>query len=173
MRRVIPVAIVVLVFVAHFGGIITSYDSRWSIPTARSIVHEGNTDLEEYRTRIAADPGSQYALELVNGRYHAASPLGVSLIAGSIFVFGRPGVRVGAGMKRGTIALWGELPGLLPTFRYDCEYRPVFLALYLRQLRAWGFPLVEESSRGMWRRFSGDLVALGKGEVLHWQAGVS
>jgi formylmethanofuran dehydrogenase subunit C len=95
---------------------------------------------------------------------------GVSMIAGSIFVFGRPGVRVGAGMKRGTIAVWGELPGLLPTFRYDCDYRPVYLALYLRQLRAWGFPLVEEWLHGSWRRFSGDLVALGKGEVLHWQA---
>ena len=45
-RSAIPLAIVVVVFVTHFGGIITSYDSRWSIPTARSILHEGNTDLD-------------------------------------------------------------------------------------------------------------------------------
>jgi len=38
----IPAAIVVLVFAAHFAGLITSFDSRWSIPTARSILHEGN-----------------------------------------------------------------------------------------------------------------------------------
>ena len=67
--RAVPLAIVVLVFAAHFGGIITSYDSRWSIPTARSILLEGNADLEEYRARMAADPGSRYALEAVDGRY--------------------------------------------------------------------------------------------------------
>ena len=93
---------------------------------------------------------------------------GVSLIAGSVFVFGQTGVRVGAGMKRGTIALWGGPPALLPTFRFACDYRPIFLALYLRQLQQWGFPLADEWWRGSWRRYSGDLVALGKGEVLHW-----
>jgi formylmethanofuran dehydrogenase subunit C len=91
-----------------------------------------------------------------------------SLIAGSVFLFGKPGLRPAAGMKRGTLALFGEAPHLLPTFRYDCDYRPVFLRLYLRQLRAWGFPVAERFLGGSWRRFSGDLVALGKGEVLHW-----
>jgi len=93
---------------------------------------------------------------------------GVSMIAGSVFVFGRPGVRVGAGMKRGTIAVWGGPPALLPTFRFDCAYRPVFLSVYLRQLRQWGFPVADEWLRGSYRRYSGDLVALGKGEVLQW-----
>jgi formylmethanofuran dehydrogenase subunit C len=94
---------------------------------------------------------------------------GVSLIAGTIVLFGRPGLRLGAGMKRGTIAVFGPLPPLLPTFRYDCTYRPVFLRLYLRQLLAWGFPLPGDVTDGAWRRYSGDLVALGKGEVLHRQ----
>ena len=60
-RAAIPLAIVVVVFVAHFGGIITSYDSRWSIPTARSILHEGNTDLQEYqgRKKLSSKPGSK------------------------------------------------------------------------------------------------------------------
>jgi formylmethanofuran dehydrogenase subunit C len=89
---------------------------------------------------------------------------GGGLIAGSVFIFGRPGVRTGAGLKRGTVAVWGET-ALLPTFRYDCDYRPVFLALYLRQLREWGFPLKDDAP-GVWRRYSGDLVSLGKGEVL-------
>jgi formylmethanofuran dehydrogenase subunit C len=93
--------------------------------------------------------------------------VGVSLIAGTIFVFGRPGIRPGAGMKRGTLALFGDPPALLPTFRFDCVYRPIFLKLYLRQLRAWGFPVPEELDRRSFRRYSGDLVALGKGEILH------
>jgi formylmethanofuran dehydrogenase subunit C len=96
---------------------------------------------------------------------------GVSLIAGSLFLFGPCGVRPGAGMKRGTLAFLGPPPALLPTFRYACTYRPVFLALYLRQLRAWDFPVEERFLGGSWRRYSGDLVALGKGEVLLWQEG--
>ena len=52
---------------------------------------------------------------------------GVSMVAGSVFLFGAAGVRLGAGMKRGTIATFGPPPQLLPTFRFDCVYRPVFL----------------------------------------------
>jgi formylmethanofuran dehydrogenase subunit C len=96
---------------------------------------------------------------------------GVSLIAGSIFLFGPGGGRPGAGMKRGTLAFLGPPPQLLHTFRYACTYRPVFVALYLRQLRAWGFPVSGRFDGGAWRRYSGDLVALGKGEILAWQEG--
>src|SRR5262245_34429364 len=91
---------------------------------------------------------------------------GVGMIAGSVFLFDESGVRPGAGMKRGTIVFAGPAPTLLPTFRADCGYRPVFLAIYLRQLKAWGFPVGDELMRGQWRRYSGDLVSLGKGEVL-------
>jgi formylmethanofuran dehydrogenase subunit C len=94
---------------------------------------------------------------------------GVSLVAGSVFVFGQPGLRAGAGMKRGTVAVFGGRAALLPTFRFDCVYRPTFLRLYLRQLRAWGFAVPEQYLRGAFRRYSGDLVALGKGELLQWE----
>jgi formylmethanofuran dehydrogenase subunit C len=94
---------------------------------------------------------------------------GVSMIAGSLFLFGEPGLRLGAGMKRGTIAVLGRLPPLLPTFRGDCTYRPAFLGLYMRRLREWGFPVPAGAASGFYRRYSGDLVARGKGEILHWQ----
>ena len=94
---------------------------------------------------------------------------GVSLIAGTVFVFGQAGLRTGAGMKRGTIGLFGPRPPLLPSFRRDCVYRPPFMGLYLRQLRAWGFVRVEQHLSGLYERYSGDLVTLGKGELLHWQ----
>jgi formylmethanofuran dehydrogenase subunit C len=90
----------------------------------------------------------------------------VSLIAGTVFVFGKAGIRTGAGMKRGTIAFFGERPALLPTFRFDCSYRPVFMRLYLRQLQSWAFPVARELLDDRYERFSGDLVALGKGEIL-------
>jgi formylmethanofuran dehydrogenase subunit C len=73
-------------------------------------------------------------------------------------------------MKRGTIACLGPAPHLLPTFRYACTYRPVFVALYLRQLRAWGFAVEDRHFGGDWKRYCGDPVTLGKGEILAWQA---
>lgn len=91
---------------------------------------------------------------------------GVSMIAGTLFVFGQPGKRTGAGLKRGSVVLFGGAVPLLPTFRYDCTYQPVFLRLYLQRLRAWGFPVQDELLHSTYQRFSGDLVALGKGEIL-------
>ena len=99
---------------------------------------------------------------------------GGSMIAGSILLFGATGIRLGAGMKRGTIALFGPGLGrgeltLLPTFRFDCDYEPVFMRLLLRQLRLCLFPIPTfDPQSGSFRRFSGDLVTLGKGEVLVW-----
>lgn len=98
---------------------------------------------------------------------------GVSMLAGSIFIFGVPGIRSGAGMKRGTIAVFGEEPGnpqraveILPTFKYDCAYRPPFVSLYLRTLKSWGFGVSESTASGLFRRYSGDLLETGKGEIL-------
>jgi formylmethanofuran dehydrogenase subunit C len=91
---------------------------------------------------------------------------GCGMIAGTILVFGAVGMRPGAGMKRGTLLCAAEAPPLLPTFRFDCTYRPVFLTLYFNQLRAWGFHVPESVYQATWQRFSGDLLALGKGEFL-------
>jgi formylmethanofuran dehydrogenase subunit C len=90
---------------------------------------------------------------------------GVGMIAGSLFLFGAVGLRAGAGMKRGTIVAAGDRPALLPTFRPQGFSRPVFLSVYLRQLRQWGFTVVEELFAARWHRAGGDLVSLGKGEI--------
>jgi formylmethanofuran dehydrogenase subunit C len=95
---------------------------------------------------------------------------GASMIAGTIFVFGEGGARPAAGMKRGTLAFFGGMPELLPTFRYDCLLKPPFLEIYLRQLRAWGFPVRDGHFEGTYARYSGDLVSLGLGELLVWRA---
>jgi formylmethanofuran dehydrogenase subunit C len=92
--------------------------------------------------------------------------LGRGLIAGSIFAFGAVGRHAGAGMKRGTLALLGpEAPDLLPTFAPSGPARPPFLALYLRRLREWGFPVPEAAFAGPWDRYNGDLAERGQGEI--------
>jgi formylmethanofuran dehydrogenase subunit C len=98
---------------------------------------------------------------------NAAEFTGARLIAGSIFVLGRLGPRPGAGMKRGSIvALGGLEEGLLPTFAYDCTYRPDSLLLYLRRLQALGLPIQAAHVEGSYQRYSGDINTVGKGEIL-------
>ena len=69
-------------------------------------------------------------------------------------------------MKRGTLGLFAGQPPLLPTFRWSCVYQPPFLPLYFAKLKEWGMPFDPELSRSHMARFCGDLVALGKGEIL-------
>jgi len=90
------------------------------------------------------------------------------MIAGTILVFGRLGERAGAGLKRGTIVTW-QPAKLLPTFRYACTYRPTFLGLILRELAGRGVELPADRADGCYRRYCGDLTALGKGEILVWE----
>lgn len=99
---------------------------------------------------------------------NAGDVIGVGMIAGSIFVFGEVGIRHGAGMKRGTIGLFSTAQPveLLPTFRSSGLCRPGFLNLYLKHLRGLGFPVPDEAFSANYHRYCGDLLELGKGEIL-------
>jgi formylmethanofuran dehydrogenase subunit C len=93
---------------------------------------------------------------------------GAFMIAGTVLVFGMLGARPGAGMKRGSIITFRP-PRLLPSFRYDCTYSPAYAGLLLRHLRSLGIEVPGDYSSGRYRRYSGDLTSLGKGEVLVWE----
>jgi formylmethanofuran dehydrogenase subunit C len=55
------------------------------------------------------------------------------MIAGTVLVFGQPGNRPAAGMRRGTVGLLGtNPPPLLMTFRKNCVCKPPVLRLMLR-----------------------------------------
>jgi formylmethanofuran dehydrogenase subunit C len=90
---------------------------------------------------------------------------GVNMLAGTIIVLGGMGWRCGAGMRRGSIISMRP-SRILPTFNFDCIYRPSFLRLYLHHLRALGLPIDDEFIVGRYRRWSGDMVDLGRGEIL-------
>jgi len=78
-RAMIPVLIFSIVAVTHFLGVITSYDSLWSIPIARSVLYQGNADLDEYADLLAKN--RFYGIEFIGGHYYAFFPIGVSLVA--------------------------------------------------------------------------------------------
>jgi formylmethanofuran dehydrogenase subunit C len=90
---------------------------------------------------------------------------GAFMIAGSIVVSGRLGIRAGAGLLRGTIVAF-QAPELLPTFRFDCSYRPDFLRLIFQELQRQGVNIPDSHTTGVYRRYSGDFNRLGKGEIL-------
>lgn len=91
---------------------------------------------------------------------------GLNMIAGSIFVFGGVGIRAAAGMRRGTLAVFGQRPTLLPTFRASGRGRPLYLRLYFAALRKHGFQVPPHLDAAEYELFAGDLVTVGKGEVL-------
>ena len=93
---------------------------------------------------------------------------GVNLIAGTILHGGAPGIRHGAGMKRGTIAFLAPETAvdMLPTFRAAGLCRPTFLRLYLRHLADLGWPVPDGSLDAAFQRYNGDFLELGKGEIL-------
>ena len=107
----------------------------------------------------------------VGGRSGDAA--GFNMIAGSVFLFGEPGIRPGAGMRRGTIAFLASAtaPDMLPTFKFACTYRPVFLRFYFRQLKSFGFPVPENCLDADYHRYCGDFLETGKGEILVRAAG--
>lgn len=126
---------------------------------------------------IDGDAGNEVGHTLRRGliaiRGKIGDAAGFNMLAGSIFVFGEAGIRHGAGMKRGTIVFFRPEapPPMLPTFKYACTYRPDFLRVYLVHLQRHGFDVPAECLTASYRRFNGDFLELGKGEILVRQAG--
>lgn len=91
----------------------------------------------------------------------------LNMIAGSVFVFGGCGLRPAAGMRRGTLALLGDQPPtLLPTFRRVGMCRPQFMRVYLLELARLGLAAARQHVDSLYEQFDGDLVTIGRGEVL-------
>jgi formylmethanofuran dehydrogenase subunit C len=110
--------------------------------------------------------GERMRRGLIVIRGSAGKLAGARMIAGSIVVLGELGERPGAGMKRGTIVALGDLKdGLLPTFHYACSYQPAFLHIYLRRLENLGLPITPAHIEANYRRYTGDVNTIGKGEI--------
>jgi formylmethanofuran dehydrogenase subunit C len=110
-----------------------------------------------------AGAGLRRGLIAVAGRTGDAA--GLSALAGTIVAFGAVGAHPGAGMRRASIVAMAGA-GLLPTYIRACTYRPPFLRLCLRRLRALGLPVTDEQIEGRYTRWSGDGLELRRGEIL-------
>jgi MFS family permease len=76
--------IAALIFLVVFGvhvrsPVMTSYDSRWSIYTAMSLIREGNTDLNEYDDLLREY--ADYGIDRVGQRAYSIYPIGPVLLA--------------------------------------------------------------------------------------------
>ena len=123
---------------------------------------------------VHGDAGDQVGAGLRRGLIAVAGRLGgaagLRMLAGTIVARGGLGAPTGAAMRRGTIVAMSQVT-LLPTFAFACSYRPPFLRLYLRHLRALGLPLTDEQIEGRYARWSGDGLELRRGEILIYEDG--
>ena len=110
-----------------------------------------------------AGAGLRRGLIAVAGRVGEAA--GLRMVAGTIVALGGVGRRAGAGMRRGSIVTMTPATPLA-TFVFSSVYRPPFLRLYLRRLRALGLAVSDEQLAGRYVRWCGDGLELRRGEIL-------
>jgi formylmethanofuran dehydrogenase subunit C len=122
------------------------------------------------RGSVAEEAGSRMRRGLMAVGGNAGAQAGVGMIAGTVVVLGDPGPSAGLWSKRGSIVALGTV-AIPSTYRYACTYRPIHLRLTLGRLRRrYELPIEEHHLSGLFRRYSGDLADLGKGEILAWTA---
>ncbi len=141
---------------AHLAG--AAYRGSAKGMSGGAILVEGNAGHEVGHTMRRG------LIAVVGG---AGDLVGFNMLAGTVLVFGECGIRAGAGMRRGTIGQLGPRRGaLLPGFRYSCRVEPVFLRMILRSLRSFGLAIDESLARKPVDLYHGDLLEMGRGEVL-------
>jgi formylmethanofuran dehydrogenase subunit C len=104
---------------------------------------------------------------LVIGRT-AGNQTGRGMIAGTVVVLGAAGADTGLWSKRGSIVALGTITPP-ETYAYACTYQPVHLRVMLTRLQSkYHLPIQRKHLTGLYRRYSGDMAELGKGEILAW-----
>ena len=116
------------------------------------------------------EPGMRMRRGLLVVMADVAGHAGPGMIAGTVIVFGDTGPAPGRWSKRGSIVALGSVQ-IPPTYRYACTYQPDHLRLTLLRLRKrYDLAVDERYVSGFYRRYSGDLADLGRGEILAWTA---
>jgi formylmethanofuran dehydrogenase subunit C len=93
---------------------------------------------------------------------------GLGMIAGTVVLFGAADADAGLWSKRGSVVALGKI---VPpeTYAYACTYQPVHVMIMLMRLRTtFRLPVQRKHLTGLYRRYSGDMAELGRGEILAW-----
>ena len=120
------------------------------------------------RGSAGVDAGAACRRGLIVVMGNAGADAARSMIAGSLLVAGRCGDGAARLNKRGSVIAIGglEVPS---SYRYACTFRPPHLRVTLTYLaRRYGLSFDSAVVNGRYRRFCGDLLAPGKGEILVW-----
>ena len=120
------------------------------------------------RGNVGADAGRRVRRGLIVVGGDAGAGAAHAMIAGTILVMGKLGPGAGLWSKRGSVIALGavEIP---PTYRYACTYRPPYLRVllhYLRRVRQ--LAIDARFVTGRYKRYTGDVADVGKGEILEW-----
>jgi len=122
------------------------------------------------RGSAGAEAGAAMRRGLLVILHAAGDRTGLGMIAGTVVVFGSAGADAGLWSKRGSVVALGRITPP-PTYSYACTFQPVHLRLLLARLRdGYGLPVRPRHLNGLYRRYSGDMAELGKGEILAWTA---
>ncbi|MEO8089246.1 MAG: formylmethanofuran dehydrogenase subunit C [Gemmatimonadales bacterium] len=120
------------------------------------------------RGSAGAEAGAAMRRGLIVILKAAGDRTGLGMIAGTVVVFGAVGADTGLWSKRGSVVALGKVTPP-PTYFYACTYQPAYLRLLLTRLRSsYGLPVQPRHLNGFYRRYSGDMAELGKGEILAW-----
>lgn len=100
----------------------------------------------------------------------AGERTGLGMIAGTVVIFGAAGRETGLWSKRGSVVALGRITPPA-TYTLACTYQPIALRLMLSRLSTRsGLAVQRKHLNGLYRRYSGDMAELGKGEILEWVA---
>ncbi len=114
--------------------------------------------------------GTRMRRGLIAIRGRAGAGAGATMIAGTVVIMGAAGPETGLWSKRGSIIALGRI-SIPATYRYACTYQPAYLRLVLTRLHTrHGLPIKPRHLSAFFRRYSGDLADLGRGEILEWTA---
>ena len=121
---------------------------------------------------VVGSAGPEAGLRMRRGLVAVGGPAGpnagAAMLAGTIVLFSAAASGTGLWSKRGSIVALGSV-AVPPTYRLACTYQPVHLRLILGRLRTrFGLPVKDGHLTGFYRRYSGDLADLGRGEILEW-----
>jgi len=119
---------------------------------------------------VGSEAGSRMRRGLMVIGGDAGADTGFGMIAGSIVILGAATGEVGLWSKRGSVVALGAVK-IPTTYRYACTYQPMHIRVMLLRLRArYSLPLKDQYVVGRYRRYSGDLADIGRGEILAWSA---